>query len=321
VLTQPSFQDFADGVTTIDAHYIRPGLAAIHLLVEGDRALVVDTGASSSVPDVLEVLRRKGLAPGDVAYVIVTHVHLDHAGGAERMMRCFRNASLVVHPRGASHIASPEKLLEGSIAVHGEEKIRLLHGEIAPIPAERIIEAPHASAIDLNGRTLLMLDTPGHARHHLCVFDEKSRACFTGDTFGISYRELDVGGREFILPSTSPVQFDPQAAHASIELILSHAPRAAFLTHYGRVTQLRRLADDLHECLDRFVDLALQTRHAGPVRRSILEKALGDFLLDRLARHGSKLPGEAALALLAEDIDLNTQGLEVWLDSTAPKPV
>ena len=318
MVTQPLFQDFKAGITTIDARYIRPGLAAIHLLIEGGRALVIDTGASSSVPVVLEVLRQKGLTPEDVDYVILTHVHLDHAGGAAAMLRCFPHAHLVVHPRGAPHIISPGKLLAGSIAVHGESKIRLLHGEVAPVPAERVLEAPHESTIELNGRVLLMLDTPGHARHHLCVFDEKSRAVFTGDTFGISYRELDVDGREFILPSTSPTQFDPEAAHASIELILSHAPHAAFLTHYGRVTQLQRLADDLHECLDRFVELAQMARHAGPARRSILEKALGNFLLDRLSWYGSKLPGEAALALLTEDIDLNTQGLEVWLDSGSP---
>ena len=307
-------QDYDDGVTTIDAHYLRPGLAAIHLLVEGDKAAIVDTGINSSVPGVLEVLRRKNLGPESIAYVIVTHVHLDHAGGAGEMMRLFPAAKLVVHPRGARHMIDPAKLVVGSIAVYGEEKFRRTYGEILPVPAGRVIEAPHGFALKLNGRSLLFLDTPGHARHHFCVFDERSGGIFTGDSFGLSYREFDVEGREFILPTTTPVQFEPEAAHDSIDLIMSCRPRAAYLTHYGRVTQLPRLADDLHQMLDDFVSLAESVRDAGEGRHTRLVEELGRYLLERLAAHGCRLAREAARALLANDIELNAQGLEVWLD-------
>lgn len=315
---QAMFQDFEAGIVAIDACYIRHGLAAIYLIIEGGRAAIIDTGAASSVSGVLEVLRQKGLTPRDVDYVILTHVHLDHAGGAATMLQCLPNAQLVVHPRGAPHVIAPAKLVAGTIAVHGEHKVRLLHGEISPVPSERVHEAAHDSTIKLNGRELLILHTPGHARHHLCVFDGRSRAVFTGDTFGISYREFDIDGRAFVLPSTSPVQFDPSAAHESIELIVSHLPRAAFLTHYGRVTELRRLADDLHDHLDCFVDIAIKVCNAGPVRTSLLKKELSIFLLDRLTNHGSTLPTEVALDLLGEDIDLNAQGLAVWLNSRWP---
>lgn len=307
-------QDYEDGITAIDAHHTRPGLAATHLLAEGDKAAFIDTGTNLSVPGVLDVMRRKNLSPGNVAYVIVTHVHLDHAGGAGEMMRLFSNAMLVVHPRGARHMIDPSRLMAGSIAVYGEKDFRRLYGEIVPVPAERVIEAPHEFTLDLNGRRLLILDTPGHARHHFCILDERSGGIFTGDTFGISYRDFDVDGREFIFPTTTPVQFEPEAAHDSIDLIMSYHPRAAYLTHYGRVTQLPRLADDLHHMLDDFVRLAEDVRDVGEARHRLLTDKLKSYLLEKLAIHGCGLDQAAASALLENDVELNAQGLEVWLD-------
>ncbi|MDD5241508.1 MAG: MBL fold metallo-hydrolase [Sulfuricella sp.] len=307
-------QEYDGGIVTIDAYHIRPGLAAIHLLVENGRAAIIDTGTNLSVPGVLAVLQQKGLHPESVDYVIVTHVHLDHAGGAGEMMRRFPNAMLVAHPRGARHMIDPSKLVAGSMAVYGEEGFHRTYGEIVPVPAERVIEAPHEFTVKLNGRSLLFLDTPGHARHHFCVFDERYGGIFTGDTFGLSYREFDVDGREFILPTTTPVQFEPEAAHASIDLLLSCQPRAAYLTHYGRVTQLRRLADDLHYMLDDFVRLAESVRNLDKTRHAQLTEKLGKYLLERLAAHGCRLAPADSLALLANDIELNAQGLEVWLD-------
>lgn len=309
-----NLQDFDGGIATIDAHHIRPGLAAIHLLVEGGKAAIIDTGTNFSVPGVLDALRQRKLRPQDVAYVIVTHVHLDHAGGAGEMMRLFPEAMLVVHPRGARHMIDPSKLMAGAMAVYGEEMFHQAYGEIVPVPADRVIEAPHEFMLKLNGRSLLFLDTPGHARHHFCIFDEHYGGIFTGDTFGISYREFDVDGREFILPTTTPVQFEPEAAHASIDLIVSCRPRAAYLTHYGRVSGLPRLADDLHYMLDGFVRLAESVRDAGESRHKQLTEKLSAYFLERLASHGCKLAPAESLALLANDIELNAQGLEVWLD-------
>jgi glyoxylase-like metal-dependent hydrolase (beta-lactamase superfamily II) len=309
-------QDSEDGIAAIDAHHIRPGLAATHLLVEGDKAAFIDTGTNFSVPGVLEVMRRKNLSPENVAYVIVTHVHLDHAGGAGEMMRLFPEAMLVVHPRGARHMIDPSRLAAGSIAVYGEEQFRKLYGEIVPVPAERVIEAPHEFTLEMNGRRLLFLDTPGHARHHFCIFDERSGGVFTGDTFGISYREFDVEGREFIFPTTTPVQFEPGAAHDSIDLIMSRHPRAAYLTHYGKVVQLPRLADDLHRMLDDFVNIAEGLRDAGEMRHQRLAEGLESYLLERLDAHGCRLAPDEARVLLENDIELNAQGLEVWMDKT-----
>ena len=216
----PAYTEFDHGITGIDAQFVRPGLAAIHLVEERGRAAFVDTGTNHSFPHVLEAMKAKGVAPDDVVYVIVTHVHLDHAGGARPgVLQAFRNARLVVHPRGARHMIDPSKLVAGATAVYGASEVARNYGEIVPVDPARVIEAPDDFTLDLAGRRLRFLDTPGHARHHFCVWDEASRSLFSGDTFGISYREFDVGGREFAFPACTPVQFDPDAAHASIARI------------------------------------------------------------------------------------------------------
>lgn len=308
------FQDFEHGITTIDSRFVRPGLAAIHLLVEKGHAAIIDTGTNFSAPCVLKILHDKGLAPQNIAYVIVTHVHLDHAGGAGRMMQLFPNAQLVVHPRGARHMIDPARLVAGAAAVYGEAAVKRTYGEIIPVPAGRVIEAPDNFELSLQGRKLRFLDTPGHARHHFCIWDEASRSAFTGDTFGISYREFDVAGREFIFPTCTPVQFEPEAAHASIDRIMALQPEQAYLTHYGRITQLNRLANDLHQMLDAFVTLGMQCHDAGGQRHEKLKTGVEEFMLRALLAHGCQLPLEEISRLLAMDFELNAQGIGVWLD-------
>ena len=256
----PRITDYDNGVSAIDADYLRPGLAAIHLIVENGKAALVDTGTSSSVAGVMEVLRKKNLVPEDVAYVFVTHIHLDHAGGAGEFMHCLPHAKLVVHPRGARHMADPARLVASAMTVYGEAEFKRMYGIIRPVDINRIIEAPDGFTLDFNGRPLLFLDTPGHARHHYCIFDKKNQSFFTGDTFGLSYREFDVDGMEFVFPTTTPVQFDPVAAHASIDLIMSYDPAYAFLTHYGRIGHLPRHAGEMHDLIDAHATIARKLR-------------------------------------------------------------
>lgn len=316
----PRIIDFGHGISAIDSAYVRVGLDAIHLVVENGKAAIVDTGTANSVPHVLRALKQKGLAETDVEFVILTHVHLDHAGGTGELMRHLPSARVVVHPRGARHMADPGKLVAGAAAVYGKEEVHKSYGEILPVDAGRIIEAPDEFSLSLNGRPFLFLDTPGHARHHNAIFDERSRAFFTGDIFGISYRELDVDGMEFVFPTTSPVQFDPVAAHASIERLMRFRPVQAFLTHYSRITHLSRHAATLHEFIDEHVALAEHARSAGENRHGILLDALTAAFLDRVKGHGCKLSDREIHAILGMDIELNVQGLEAWLDSRPPSP-
>lgn len=313
--------DYGRGISVVDAEYQRPGMAGVHLIVENGRAAVVDTGVNASVPAVLRALAAQGVAPRQVDYVILTHVHLDHAGGAGRLMAECPEARLAVHPRGARHMADPSRLVAGATAVYGVEAMRALYGDILPVAPERIVETGEGAVLTVAGRELRFLDTPGHARHHVCIVDGRSGHVFTGDTFGLSYRELDRDGRPFVFPATTPVQFDPAALHDSVERLAALKPGAAYLTHFGQVRDIPRLADDLHRLIDAHVAIARasagvadEARHAG------LKRRLSELVEAEARGQGWALTGAAAREFYAADIELNAQGLGAWLDAAALPP-
>lgn len=301
-------------IYAFDSAYARPLCAAIHMIVEQGRVAFVETANNASLPHALDALQQVGLGPEAVDWVVVTHVHLDHAGGAGAYLQAFPNAKLVVHPRGARHMAEPAKLWAGTVAVYGEEVAVRSYGELIPVPAERIVEATHEKVLDLGGRELLCLDTPGHARHHICLLDRRSGCLFTGDVFGLSYRELDVAGRPSIFPTTTPVQFEPDEMRRSIDLILSYQPDAVYLTHYSEVRDVARLGADLHRLLDSYLALAESVKDAGEERYQLLLEGLYTIMDNEAERQGWLLSPEALHELLRVDLELNAQGLVIWLD-------
>ncbi|HEY0502320.1 MAG TPA: MBL fold metallo-hydrolase [Lysobacter sp.] len=306
----------AHGIVTIDTGFQRPNFDAAYLVVEHGRGAYIDCGTQHSVPAMLDALSWQGLQPEDVDWLILTHVHLDHAGGAGALMRALPNAKLAVHPRGAPHMVDPEKLIAGATAVYGEEEIARSYGEVVPVDAARVRVVEDGETIDLAGRALLCIDTPGHARHHLCVWDERSRGWFTGDTFGLSYREFDnADGAPFVIPTTSPVQFEPEPLKQSIRTMLARDPRAMYLTHYGRVGDVARLADELIEQIDAMVALALAAAETADrrARHERLVESLAQLYVARAKAHGCALPPGQVRALLGLDIELNAQGLEIWM--------
>jgi glyoxylase-like metal-dependent hydrolase (beta-lactamase superfamily II) len=192
---------FSHGIHTIDTGILRPQFDAAYLLVEKGRGAFIDCGTNHSVPRMLAALDVCGLTAADVDWLILTHVHLDHAGGAGELIAQLPNARLVVHPRGARHMIDPSKLWAGASAVYGEAVMERDYGRLRPIPAERVIEAVDGHVVDLAGRLLRCIDTPGHAKHHLTIHDARANVCFTGDVFGLSYREFDTARGAFILPA------------------------------------------------------------------------------------------------------------------------
>jgi glyoxylase-like metal-dependent hydrolase (beta-lactamase superfamily II) len=308
--------DYDHGISAIDSGYAdRFMLVSIHLMVEGGRAALIDTGTNHSVPVVLEALRQKGIRPEQVDYVILTHIHLDHAGGAGLFMRNFPNATLAVHPRGARHMIDPGKLIEGTVAVYGKEATHKIYGDILPVPKERLVEMPHESSIRLAGRELVFLDTPGHARHHAAILDTKSGHIFAGDVFGLSYRQMDQDGRQFIFPTSSPVQFDPEPYHRSIDLIMSKRPEAVYLTHYSQVRDIQPKGEILHRLVDAHADLALREKGAGASRHERLREGVKGIVLEEARRWGSRLSDDRVFEIYGHDVELNAQGLGSWLDT------
>ncbi|WP_449465547.1 MBL fold metallo-hydrolase [Stenotrophomonas humi] len=303
----------AHGIHTIDTAFQRDHFDAAYFIVQDGRGAFVDCGTSHSLPNLLACVRQAGLQPADVDWLIVTHVHLDHAGGAGALMQQLPNARLVVHPRGAQHMIDPARLIAGATAVYGEAEIARSYGQIVPVPAERVVVAEEGHRVLLAGRELLCIDTPGHARHHFCVWDQTSCSWFTGDTFGLSYRELDGDAGAFIIPTSSPVQFEPDAMHASIDRLMARNPQAMYLTHYGRVEDTARLARDLHEQIDAMVAIARQCA-ALPERHRVLVEALSALYVARARKHDRALVDAEVLRVLGMDIELNAQGLACWLD-------
>ena len=308
----PRMVQYPDGIWSIDTDHLRPDMAASHLVVANGRAAFVDTGANNAVPLLLAALDAQGLGPDAVDYLLLTHVHLDHAGGAGLLLESLPNATAVLHPRGARHMIDPSKLEAGARAVYGDPQFEAVYDRIHPIPAERVHVVEDGEVIELGGRAFECLHTEGHARHHYCLYDRDAEVVFTGDTFGLSYRALDTDRGEFILPTTTPVQFDPPALHASVDRLMACQPRAAFLTHYSRVTDLPRLAADLHRDIDAYTALAAEAAGLPDVERRI-EDGVRAGLYRRLDEHGCPADPAWREHHLALDIRLNTQGIPVWM--------
>lgn len=300
-------------IFTIDTAFQRSDFDAAYLIVENGRAAFIDCGTGLAVPAMLAALTRAGCTPEQVDWLVLTHVHLDHAGGAGLLMQQLPNATLVVHPRGAPHMIDPARLIAGATEVYGAAEIARSYGPVLPVPAARVVIAEDGHRVDLAGRSLLCLDTPGHARHHLCVWDERSRSVFTGDTFGLSYRELDSARGAFIIPTSSPVQFDPEPLKHSIARLVALQPQAVYLTHYGRVENIPALAADLVEQIDAMVGIGRQC-DGRPDRHRCLVAALTVLYQERAKAHGCPLDDAAVAQVLAMDIELNAQGLACWLD-------
>ena len=306
-------QTLDHGIHAIDTGFHRPVFDASYLIIEHGRAAFVDTGTNHSVPRLLAALASAGLAPGAVDFVIATHVHLDHAGGVGLLMQQLPTAKLVVHPLGAQHLIDPSRLMDSARRVYGAEEVARSYGELVGVDPERVLRSADDMVLDFAGRPLKFLDTPGHARHHHCIWDERSRGFFTGDTFGLSYREFDTAAGAWIMPTSTPIQFEPEALRRSVQRMLAYTPECMYLTHYGRVTEVPRLADLLLQQMDAMVALAValpndEARHAAMMR------GFGQIYLARLRAHGCTLTDAQILELLALDLELNAQGIAVWLN-------
>ena len=312
----PFLEPLGDGLWAIDTGFHRDRFDAAYLVVDSGRAAFVDTGTAFAVPRLLRALDALGLTRDAVDFVIATHVHLDHAGGVGQLMQALPGAQLIVHPRGARHMIDPAALWQGALGVYGAAQMARAYGELLPVPAQRVRSTTDGETIHLATRPLQFAHTPGHALHHHCLWDARSLGWFTGDNFGMAYPEFVVDGRAFIFPTTTPVQFDPDAMRASVERLMAKAPRQMFLTHYSRITRVADCAVRLLEMMDATVAAALAHRDA-PDRLQAITDALMRLYADGARAFGVALPGQRIAELLHDDVGLNAAGLIAWLDRPA----
>jgi glyoxylase-like metal-dependent hydrolase (beta-lactamase superfamily II) len=314
-------EDLGHQIYAIDTGFERARFDAAYLVIDSGRAAFIDTGHNAAVPRLLDTLAALGLPRDAVDWVIPTHVHLDHAGGAGLLMAHLPQARALIHPRGARHLIDPLALVEGACAVYGVDVVRQTYGTVEPIPAQRVVESRDGMEILLGQRPLRLIDTPGHARHHHGIWDARSRGWFTGDTFGISYREFDTAAGPWMFPSTTPVQFEPDALRQSIDRLLQAEPLVLYPTHFSRVSNVPRVAAQFRALLEQFVSGALAVRADGPTdpaeRVQRLEAMVARALLASARQAGVSMAETKVLALLQMDVTLNAQGLNVWLSQNA----
>jgi len=223
-------------------------------MVEEDRAAFVETNTRHAVPILLNRLQAVGMKPEQVEFIIVTHAHLDHAGGTAELLKYCPNAKVLAHPRATPHLVDPHKLVEASEQVYGKELFRDLYGHIDPISQERIQSVVDGEEVQFGTRRLKFMHTRGHANHHMCILDSGSEGIFTGDAFGLCYPELQGSGL-FIIPSSSPSQFDPDEALVSVRKVLEAGARKAYLTHFGELEDMDVAADQLERHLEFHAEL------------------------------------------------------------------
>ncbi|MEM2105477.1 MAG: MBL fold metallo-hydrolase [Candidatus Bathyarchaeia archaeon] len=196
-------------------------------ILRGEKTAIIETGPTSSIPNLLLSLKQLSVKLEDVAYVALSHIHLDHGGGAGALIKHLPKAKIIVHPRGAPHLINPEKLWEQSKAVLGE--ITKIYGAPEPVPKERITPAVDGATIDVgNGVAIKIVETLGHASHHLCYYEPLSNGIFTGDAAGIYLNTLDV-----IVPTT-PTPFYLNVALNSINELIRLKPKFLYYSHFGR---------------------------------------------------------------------------------------
>jgi glyoxylase-like metal-dependent hydrolase (beta-lactamase superfamily II) len=296
------------GITCIDAAYVKQGIACFYLMEEGGECAVLETGTCHSVALLEQLLLDRGIAREQVRYVIPTHVHLDHAGGAGTMMATFTEAQLLIHPRGARHMVDPARLIAGATEVYGESLFAQLYGEVLPVEASRVRSMEDGEKILLAGRPLEFRHTRGHAEHHFCIWDEYSRGWFSGDMFGVSYPWCRFPGQDFVLPSTTPSQFDPDAFLVSLDLLASYAPRCLYLTHYGELAYSAEKAQLLCRQINTYCELA----RAGADDLALLQGQLSSYSVELLREFTDRHTETEWRSALAFDMQLNAQGLQLW---------
>ena len=302
-----------ESIVNIDGHYYYPGRAGSYLIIAGDEAAFVDNNTRFSVPNMMQTLEREGLSPDQVRYCIVTHVHLDHSGGTAELMKHCPNATVLCHPKASPHIIDPSKLVAGARVVYGDI-FDELYGEIEAVAEERVQSMDDGTTAELGERTLTFYDTPGHARHHVCIHDSQTNTLFSGDAFGLMYQQLQGGKHPYMNYVCAPPTFEPTKAKASIERILALAPDHIGLTHFGFCTaheegaaMLIRNIDDAEQVSIKAAELGLQ----GDALQQFCDEGVLAYIKKELAYCGLDIHDDAVNQWAVNENQVTSQGCAV----------
>jgi glyoxylase-like metal-dependent hydrolase (beta-lactamase superfamily II) len=286
-----------------------------YVLME-EKITLIETSASPSIPYILEGLEELGISPADIAYIIVTHIHLDHAGGAGLMLKHCPHAKVVVHPKGARHLIDPSRLIAGAKAVYGE-KFAELFDPILEIPEDRIIIKGDGDILFLGEETTLkFLDTPGHANHHFSIYHPSTNGIFSGDTAGIYYPQIQREGIEFYLPSTSPNQFDPVKMLQSISKYQELEIKRIYFGHFGMSENPAEAFKQVKHWLDIFMTEAKQVNTGANDTAQQVEELTGKLYgkIKAYLSHQGLAVNHPIFELLYLDINVSSMGLIHYLN-------
>lgn len=311
-------QNLGNNINLIDGFDLgMPGRTGTYV-IEEEQLTLVETGPSPSIPYILDGLKQLDLDPVHVKYIIVTHIHLDHAGGAGVLLKSCPNASVVVHPRGARHLANPSKLIAGARAVYGS-KFDELFEPIVPIPGDRLIVKEDGETLAIGpDRELTFWHTPGHAAHHFSIYDPVSNGIFTGDTAGIRYHQTsDLNMEPFYLPSTSPNQFDPEAMIASIRRFRNSKADRIYFGHFGMTTDVNKVYEQVTNWIPHFVAAGEQALADGEGATRITEKLrsmVNQYLTDLRVPENHDVH-----TILKLDLEVCAMGIADYLQKRKPR--
>ncbi len=302
----------ADDCLLLDSGYVRDEFCAVYAYVRDGRVMLVESSTNAGIDRALRLLREKtGLGSDAVEGLILTHVHLDHAGGAGRLLQLAPDARVYAHPRAARHAIDPAKLVAGATVVYGAEVFQRLYGDIVPCAAARVVVTEHDTVLDWRGLQFRFFHTRGHANHHQCIFELGSKTLFTGDSFGVSYPAACTSGRVFV-PATSPTDFDAEEAQKTVRFVRELGVARVGLTHMGWIEgadAIAGAADQLKFFLS-FAAYDLKRFQSDPTfTEQECVSLLWEGIVGASERFGYVLSADAR-EILDLDLRVNAQGLK-----------
>ena len=285
----------------------RPHVIAAYAIDGPEGVSLIETGPSSTLPALLDGLREAEIDLDWVTTILVTHIHLDHSGGAGKLLRQVPNATVRVHPVGMPHLVDPTRLLASATRIYGDQ-MDALWGEVVPLPAERVVPLADGERIPVGAGEVTAVFTPGHASHHVTYWDESEGALYTGDVGGVR-----VPGTTYVCPPTPPPDLDPEAWAASMDRMRALEPSRLWLTHFGEVTDVAAHFDRLSSGLNEFLRIGVAANVAGP-KDGNLATEIRATVRDGLATDGQTADVAEALETVeaASPSGMAAMGLERW---------